>query len=236
MTSARVRTPWMLVRGRSTSISVPIYGATALTHATGGAYAIYDASGVSVASGSLSIVSHVATMTVTLPSTVLYGEEYRAVLEITHAGGSVYVENEVYVVRFAPTPSITYSDLYSLEPRLNPDLGAAGWTVAGSYEDQIETAWVMVQNKLIARGNRPHLILGASALNQVHLYLSLHLIFVGLSHLDNADLQAKADHYWARWESEWGSLTFREDTTGEGTLTATAGRRGQPSIFLTSRR
>lgn len=231
----RLRTPTLIVRARATTITLPIYDEAALKAATGGSWSILDSTGTAIYSGSLSVVANIAQFSVTIASTHVYGEDYRLSAEITYTGGTVYVEHEVYVVRYAPTPALRYLDLYAIEPRLDPALGQAGWATTTGYDDQLDTAWVMITNRLISKGNRPHLIVGSSALNGLHAYLTLHLIFQGMSHIDNADFAAKADHYWSRYDSEWSTLTFREDVSGD-TASATLGRRATSRVvFLTSR-
>lgn len=215
MLSARLTGPHILVKGRETTITCPIYDHSALHHATSGTYQILDSSMSVVGTGSCTVVSHTATITTT--TTLAYGDTYRVLWTITLTDSSVLVvENELYVVRQALLPVITGTDLYARNAGLNPE-STSPHSSYENYDAFMSEAWNILNNRLISKGNRPHLILSNTALREVHILLSLAMIFEDFSSRLGEEWAVKAEAYRNAYEKAWDELNFRyEDDVKAG--------------------
>jgi hypothetical protein len=206
MLSAHLRGPHILVKGFSTTIDCPIYEHSALHHAASATYQIVDASFNVVLSGAMSIVSHIATLTLT--TTLAYSDRYRILFTIVLTDGRVVKpENELYVVRQALYPVVYGSDLYARVPGLDPASPSPHSSYA-DYNNFLDEAWYSLMNKLISKGNRPHLILSNTALREVHILLTLSMIFEDFSTRLNTEWSEKAAAYKKAYEVEWDNLVF----------------------------
>ena len=206
MLSAHIRGPYTFVKNLSTTISCPIYDGTALVSATAGTYEIVDGSFNVVSAGSLSIVSGIATLVLT--TALAYGDRYRIIFDITLTGGRVAKpENEVYVVRQAFYPVVSGVDLYARVPGLDPS-STSPHSSYTDYNNFLDEAWYTLMNKLISKGNRPHLILSNSALREAHISLSLAMIFEDFSTRLNAEWGDKAAAYYKAYDVAWDNLVF----------------------------
>jgi hypothetical protein len=206
MLSAHLRGPFTLVKGFSTTISCPIYEHSALHHASSGTYEIVDASFNVVLSGPLSIVSHIATVTTT--TTLAYGDRYRILFNIVLTDGRVVKpENELYVVRQVFYPVVSGVDLYARVPGLDPTSTSPHSSYA-DYNNFLDEAWYTLMNRLISKGNRPHLILSNTSLREAHISLTLSMIFEDFSTRLNAEWGDKATAYHKAYEAAWDNLVF----------------------------
>ena len=206
MLSSHLRGPFTLVKNLSTTISVPIYDDGVLANALSATYQILDADFNVKESGSMSIVSNVATLTAT--STLPYGDRYRITFSITLSDGrEVKPENELYVVRQAFYPVVSSVDLYARVPGLDPS-STSPHSSYTDYNNFLDEAWYTLMNKLISKGNRPHLILSNSALREAHISLSLAMIFEDFSTRLNAEWGDKAAAYYKAYDVAWDNLVF----------------------------
>lgn len=209
MLSAHLRGPFTFVRSLSTTISVPIYDHGAPHHASSGTYQILDADFNVKESGSMSIVSNVATLTTT--TTLPFGDRYRITFNITLSDGRVVKpENELYVVRQAFYPVVSSVDLYARVPGLDPSSSSPHSSYT-DFNNFLDEAWYTLMNRLISKGNRPHLILSNTALREAHILLTLSNIFEDFSTRLNAEWGEKAAAYHKAYEVAWDSLVFRYD-------------------------
>ena len=201
MLSAHLRGPFTLVKNLSTTISVPIYDGAALTSATSATYQILDADFNVKEVGSTSIVAGVATLTTT--STLAYGDRYRITFSITLSDGrEVKPENELYVVRQAFYPVVSSVDLYARSPGLDPS-SASPYSSYTDFNNFLDEAWYTLMNRLISKGNRPHLILSNTALREAHILLTLGMIYEDFSTRLNAEWGEKAIAYHKAYEMGW---------------------------------
>lgn len=226
MLSAHLRGPFTLVKNLSTTISVPIYDGTALTSATSATYQILDADFNIKETGSTSIVAGVATLTTT--STLVYGDRYRITFSITLSDGrEVKPENELYVVRQAFYPVVSSVDLYARSPGLDPS-SASPHSSYTDFNNFLDEAWYTLMNRLISKGNRPHLILSNTALREAHILLTLGMIYEDFSTRLNAEWGEKAIAYHKVYEIAWDSLVFRYEDEQKNTRRKNA----SPTIWL----
>jgi len=207
MLTAHLRGPFTLVRNLSSTITVPIYNGTSILSATSASYKILDADFNEKESGSMSIISGVSTLTTT--TTLVYGDRYRIIFNITLSDGRVAKpENELYVVRQAFYPVVSGVDLYARVPGLDPASSSPHSSYA-DYNNFLDEAWYTLMNRLISKGNRPHLILSNTALREAHILLTLSSIFEDFSTRLNAEWGEKATAFHKAYEAAWDSLVFR---------------------------
>jgi hypothetical protein len=226
MISANLKMPHVLVKGVSTTIDCPIYEHSILRDAASATYQIVDASFNVVLSGAMSIVSDIATLDLT--TTLAYGDRYRILFNIVLTDGRIVKpENELYVVRQALYPVVSGSDLYARVPGLDPD-SASPHSSYADYNNFLDEAWIRIMNKLISKGNRPHLILSNTTLREVHILLALSMIFEDFSTRLNSEWSEKAAAYGQAYEKAWDELTFRY----EDDLKARRRKSGTPTVWL----
>ena len=226
MLSSHLRGPFTLVKNLSTTISVPIYDDGILANASSGTYQILDADFNVKESGSMTIVSNVATLTAT--STLPYGDRYRITFSITLSDGrEVKPENELYVVRQAFYPVVSSVDLYARSPGLDPS-SVSPHSSYTDFNNFLDEAWYTLMNRLISKGNRPHLILSNTALREAHILLTLSNIFEDFSTRLNAEWGEKANAYNKAYEVAWDSLVFRYEDEQKNTRRKNA----SPTIWL----
>ena len=226
MLSSHLRGPFTLVKNLSTTISVPIYDDGVLANASSGTYQILDADFNVKESGSMTIVSNVATLTAT--STLPYGDRYRITFSITLSDGrEVKPENELYVVRQAFYPVVSSVDLYARVPGLDPS-SASPHSSYTDFNNFLDEAWYTLMNRLISKGNRPHLILSNTALREAHILLTLGMIYEDFSTRLNAEWGEKANAYNKAYEVAWDSLVFRYEDEQKNTRRKNA----SPTIWL----
>jgi len=105
-----------------------------------------------------------------------------------------------------------------------------------SYQEYIDAAMGDIEDMLIASGKRPWLVLSISAIREAVRLKTLANIYEdwATGGPESADWALMMD-YRERFRACWDSLvlTQREETTGADTDVGR--RRGQPTIFLTSR-
>lgn len=232
--TVRFAVPDMIVRGVSHTLRAPVYLYGALVVPASATVSVYDAGGVvRVSAASATITSGVAMYTI--GSGVLTGQPLgeRWVVEwaITLTGGAVLTpRNDAALVRNGLWPVVTDLDLIRRVPSLSTQDGR-GATSNVSYQDALDEAWNEIQLRLIARGNRPNLILEPSALRMVHLHLAAALVFENeSSRLGTAHAERAAMHR-AEYEQHWTELNPRYSVTDE--VTADVRRRSAtPTISL----
>lgn len=226
MLSSHLRGPFTFVKNLSTTISVPIYDDGVLANASSGTYQILDADFNVKESGSMTIVSNVATLTAT--STLPYGDRYRITFSITLSDGrEVKPENELYVVRQAFYPVVSSVDLYARSPGLDPS-SVSPHSSYTDFNNFLDEAWYTLMNRLISKGNRPHLILSNTALREAHILLTLGMIYEDFSTRLNAEWGEKANAYNKAYEVAWDSLVFRYEDEQKNTRRKNA----SPTIWL----
>lgn len=238
--TVRLPLPDLIVRGRDHVVYAPVYLDGALvapTQATS-TVSVYDASGTAVVSAAtVTVTNSIARYTITAATTtsLTLGERWRVEWVLTLSSGAVLrPRNDAALVRNGLWPVVGDVDLFRLCPALDPS-GSAPISASADYQDQLDEAWTQINLALIAKGNRPNLIMEPSALRQSHLYLTLSLIFEGLlqSRLDEAYRQQGMD-YRRQYEAAWSSVSPRYDVGDSGA--ADLRRRAMnPSVWLSSR-
>ena len=109
-------------------------------------------------------------------------------------------------------------------------------TTATSLQDQVDEAWTELMNRIYATGRRPQLVISSSALREVHLYMSLAVVFGDLATGDDdaGPYTRLAEQYSAKAEAAWGAVTWQYDTDDDGSPDRTR-RSGRPYVSLAGR-
>jgi hypothetical protein len=212
--TVRVPLSLELVYGVAQTIRAPLWRDGVPVTATTATARLLDASGTEVASGG-AVTDGVATWAMTSTHTTQVKEDgYRVEWTIGTADGAVYATSAAAVVRRALYPVITDADLYRRHPTLNPDAsGYVGEQDLESWQDYIDEAWTELLGRIWGQGRRPALIMSPEALRQVHLYLSLAIIWRSL----RGDYEMLAQQYDQMYAASWAQLRFVYDSDDDGT-------------------
>jgi hypothetical protein len=111
---------------------------------------------------------------------------------------------------------------------------AAGTT---SYQDYLDEAWATICTRLAAQGRRPYLVIQPSAMRDVHIALTLQLIFTDFqtSAGDGGRWQALAEHYQRGYTDAWNQLRFSYDEADENKVDANSKKSGTSTVWLNGR-
>lgn len=227
-----------LERGRLNTITCPVYRDDALVPPTanGSTVSVYDADGTAIVdAAAVTVTANVATYAIpsaTLPVSLSVEDGWRIEWLLVMPDGVAHTfRRAAMLVRRALYPVVTDTDLV----RRHSDLRAMRPSTQSSYQDAIDEAWVTIENRLLAKGNRPNLIMDPTALRELHIHLALHLIFTDFSTTATADgryAELAAD-YERKAENDFKTLTFSYDSDEDGIADDPALRRpAEPITFL----
>lgn len=234
--TARFTLPEDLVRDRAQTISCPVYLSGALVAPTSGTVTVQNSGGTAVIdAASVTITGDVATYSigssVFTNETLSDGWLVKWVLVIS--GTTYEFINSGSLVLSKLYPVITDLDITNRIPSL--DSTASGTiTTQTSFQTEIETAWIEIVNRLLSKGKRPFLIMEPTALRNCHLYLTLSIIFDGLSTGMDDDYKVKSDQYLAKYETLWSEMSFVYDTNRDGVADEPR-VKGNTTIWLVGR-
>lgn len=229
--TARLIGPEILEAGASNTITCPVYRDGAVVAPTAGTLTVWNASNTKIVDASaVTISSSVATYTVT--SGMLTGQTnsdgWRFEWSLTIAGSSVVFRRDGSLVYRRLYPVVTDADLL----RSHTDLTRRTPSTETSYQDYLDEAWARIESRLINTGKRPWLIMSPSALRDVHVYLTLALVFrdFATGGDGSAEWQMMV-HYEALYADAWGELTFPEASPTSGQEADPSRRRGGTSAL-----
>lgn len=236
--TARLPLPDLIVRGRAHVLECPVYRTGALVSPSSGTVSVYDPTETAVISAqSVTITNSVATYSISSGTLTSYGfaDGWRVEWSLTMADASIVSpRNDAALCRNGLWPVITDSDLVRRCPALDPN-AASGVTSSSSYQYALDEAWTELQLRLIAKGNRPNLIMEPSALRAAHMFLTLAIVFEGeQTRLSGAWTDRAAD-YRAQYKDAWDALAFRY-ATDDSTAADTSRKAARPITWLASRR
>ncbi len=232
--TVRLPLPDLLVRGSANVVKAPVYLNGSLVAPASGTVTLYDPGGTAVVSGaSATITASVATYSIGsgVLTSYAFGEGWVVSWTLTLDDGTVLTpRNDAAVVRSGLWPVVTDADLFRRVPSLDPN-GAGNLTETTTYQDALDEAWTELNLRIIAKGNRPNLILEPSALRACHLYLALALVHEGEETRMAAAYGDRAAHFRALYEQAWTELNPRYSSGDD--VVADARRRSQtPTIWL----
>ena len=216
--TVRFTVPHSIVQGQDTTLEAPVYLAGALVAPSVGTVTIYDASNVVlVNAAAVTIVSSVATypvLTATVAGSTI-GAGWRVVWSLTVAAKPLVAENDGALVKRMLYNVVTDADLFRKVPALDPN-GPSPITLATNYQDQLDEAWVDIENRMYQEGRRPEWIRSPSSLRAATVWLTLAIIFEDLETRNDAAFEEQAAKYMARYEAAYSAITALLDTDGDG--------------------
>jgi len=235
--TARFRSSETIERGRTQTLNCPVFRLGVLVAPSSGTITIYRADGTVVASAvPVTIASSIATYSISSGTTAGLSLEEGWLVEwalampdlVTHT-----FRTDAALVRRTLYPVITDADLQ----RRHSDLPALLATGVTSYQDYLDEAWATLTNRITAQGKRPYLIIQPSALREVHLMLTLHMVFLdyATSAGDSSRYQALADHYMRAYTEAWNGLRFFYDESDENKVDPTNKRGAAASVWTNGR-
>jgi hypothetical protein len=235
--TARFELPDLLEQGKSNVVRCPMHRAGALVLPTVGLCSVWNAANQLVESPAVTFPGNIATATVTsgaLSSQAL-GEGWRIEWTLTMPDAVVHKpRNDAALVRARLFPVITEEDLYRRCRTLDASVASA-ISAATEWADKIDEAFIDLQQRLISMGNRPNLVLTPSALREVHLLLTLALVFEELASRTNAAYEARAQSYRDQFEAAWARLRFVYDTDDAGAASTSSRRSAGRAVWLNGR-
>jgi len=233
--TARFRSSETIERGRTQILSCPTQRAGAAAAPTSGTFTLYRPDGTTLDTGAVSIVSSVAQYSLAgaLTTAEALGEGWLVEWALVMPDGVTHTfRNDAALCRRTLYPVISQDDLIQRHSDLPALLGTAS-----SYQAYIDEAFATIANRLIGNGRRPYLIIQPSALRDVHLMLTLHMIFLDFSTSagDGGRWQALAAHYGTQYESAFAQLKFTYDEADENTVDPTKKKGGASQIWTNGR-
>jgi len=236
--SPRFQLPHLLERERENTLALSIYREGALVAPTSGTVTLYDTNGTSKASVSATIISQVprAVFTTSHLSPLDYGEGYYIEWALAMPDGVTHTfANDAIICKRTLSPVVSDSDIYQRVSSLRTgDPGSI--SSATTYQDQLDSAWVTIQLRMIEKGNRPHLIISPSALRECHINLTLAIVFEDLASRSNEAYGERARAYREAYESAWKSVSWKQ-ADQEGRPESKESRKGiRSTVWLSSRR
>lgn len=236
--SARLLAPDMLERGVDQLIRCPVYQEGALVAPSVGTVSVFDGSGTAVVDAqAVTITGSIAQYTVTAATTtsLSLSESWRVEWSLTITGDVHVFRNDAALVRRALYPVVADADLFRRVSALDPASSACihSLSTLQNYRDEAYSILVL---RLLARGNRPNLVMSPSSLRTVHMSLSLSLIFADFSTRLSEAYGEHAAQYRHEFEQAWSLLSFLYDADDSGAADDTTGRRAaQPTVWTNGR-
>lgn len=240
--TARFQMPTLIEKGLENVLKLDVYenGVRVTDVATTGTVSIYDSSAsVKWGPNPISIDVDDAPV-VTVLSTDFASTDFDDGFVIEWAitlGADEYIfRNEAALVRRKLYPVVTDLDLFRRASALDPN-GVNPITSVNNFQGYLDEAFTTIQLRLWSTGNRPNLIMSPSALRDVHLHLTLALIFRDLATRLNEVYIEQAEHHHAQFEHAWSTLRFKYDNGPENGITEDDIRKGAvSSVWLCGRR
>lgn len=225
-------TPDLLQRGRDEGLICRVRraGAVAAPTEAGSTISVYDQSGTAIVDAAAVTVDSDGFATYTLLGSVTtslsLSKDWRIAWSLIMPDGVTHLfENRAVLCRRVPAPVVGEGALYSRVPALNPN-GHSPITRETEFSSFIDEAWVVIVNRLVESGRRIELVLDPSALREVHLTLTLSLIFEDLAVRANASYSEAAAMYREQYETAWARLSPDTDTDDDGDKDANLPARG----------
>jgi len=235
--SARFRSSETVERGRTQVLSCPTSRAGATATPTAGTFSLYRPDGSALVSAQAVTIPPASVAQYTLAgattSAEALGEGWLVEWALVMPDGVTHTfRNDAALCRRTLYPVISQDDLTQRHSDLPALLGSAV-----SYQPYIDEAFATLANRLIAAGRRPYLVIQPSALRDVLLMLTLHLVFLDYSTSagDGGRWQALAEHYRVQYEAAWGQLRFTYDEADENTVDPSKKKSASSQIWTNGR-
>jgi hypothetical protein len=239
--SFRYQGPTQIERGKANTIEVAAYIDGAISAPSSGTVSVYKGDGTAVVNAqAVTIASSKAQYLIsagTLPTTLELEPGWRIEWALVMADTLPHnTRNDAILVRRRLYPVVSDADLYRVQPKLNPSATGALVASDADHQDQLDEAWTQILARLTETGTWPNRIVSPSALRNVHLNLTLMLIYRYM-HAVNGDTKWErlADKYEAQYEQSWGRMSFLYDNDDDGEAdSATTRKTAARSVWLGS--
>lgn len=244
--TAHLRLPHLIERDRTQLIQCPTFLDGAAAAPASGTVSVFRPNQgpddtAEISAQAVTVTASVAEYSVTfgaganqIESAEALGDGWRVEWVLTMADSIVHTfRNDAHLVRRRLYPVVTDQDLERSHMGIDSLLpnGQTHW------QDQLDEAWLDIQRKLIAAGDRPFLVMEPSALYDVHLNRTLYRIFRALKTRMGVDSQYAelAAEYRDDYQDAWSALSFKYDRDDSGRSDSDTDRRpAQPQVFLNS--
>ena len=236
--TARFRAPDTIQRGVNQTIACPTYRLGVVATPASGTVTVYKADQTAVVSTAVVSIAPSSWATYTIlagvTSSLQLEEGWLIEWTLVMPDGLTHIfRQDAALVRRELAPVVTDADLIRRHSDL-PQLLAGGAT---SYQDYLDEAWATIMLRVIGNGRRPYLVMSPSAFRDVHLLLTLHLIFLDFqtSAGDGGRWQALADYYRQAYTEAYGQLSFVYDESDTNKVDATKRKSGASRVWLNGR-
>ena len=233
--TARLIGPEIVEGGMDNVVSCPVYLSGSLVAPASGTLNVWNADNVLVGSPAVSIVSSVATATLTtaMLSGQSNGDGWRMEWALTIAGTVATFRRDASLVYRRLYPVVTDADLL----RLHTDLARRMPSTETSYQDYLDEAWASIESRLVMSGKRPWLILSPSALRDVHIFATLARVFRDLAPGGPGTAEWElAEGYDRKYEMAWSMVTYPQAEASSGQAADALRRRAsQPTLWLSAK-
>jgi len=234
--TARQAQPQYLERGRQQVSKLPIYRDGALAEPSAGTYSLYDSSGGAVLDAvAVTVSGSVAQYTIsagTLPASLDVGDRWLEEWALVMPDGVTHTfRRPAALVLRRLYPVATDADLEAQYRDLGSALMPSAIT---SWQEKLDEAWLQIMGRLIGAGNLPYLIMDPYALREVHVDLTLSIIFKEFhSSTGDSRWMESAQHHRVNYEKGWARLNFRYDTDHDGSISSEQRQSAAASLWLT---
>ena len=209
--------PSLIERGIAGTSRLLVFRGTVATAASSGTYLLTDSGGTTIVTGATTVDDTETTFALSSAATVnaTLGTRYRETWTLTVSGEAVKFKRDAWIVRSVLRPVVTIEDLVRRHRDLR-DLVDGGDAVIEGF---LIEAWATIEADLIKKGKRTNLIMESWALRSLHVYRTLHLVFVdALTRFAGGDrYEAHAQRYADLADEEWTrNLRFDYDANEDG--------------------
>lgn len=218
--SARAPFPDYLVRGRTQTVSLPLYRSGALVAPTqaNSSFALYNPAGTAViAATAVTVTGSIATYAISaasLPSTLALGHGYREEWSLVLTGETDprVFKRDAALVLHAAYPVITDLDLQGVYADILDQLGPSV-TTCQAYQDE---AWRRILGRLEMQGVFPDHIVTSWSLRELHMELTLHLVCLDCAKRVGGPWLDLADAHKKEFEMAWGRMKWVKGSGSDG--------------------
>mgnify|MGYP000503877830 CR=1 FL=1 len=225
----------MLEQGRDNTITAPARRSGALVAPLGTpTVSVYNASNVAVVDGATATVAS-SVATYAIPEATLadesLGEGWRVVWSLRLGGVEGVYDTTAALVRRRLFPVMSHDRLYKRLSSLDPS-GTSPVHSRADFQDELDESWLTIQQRLMAAGRRPWLVVDPYSLAEVHYHLWLSMIYEDFRTRLSEAYREDADRHRAAYDDEWGKLILAYDDDDDGV--ADQRRAAAPAVLWTA--
>ena len=231
----------LIEQGRDQTIRCyPYRGGSAATPVSG-SVSVYDSGGTAIVDAqAVTVLGDVAIYTIfaAATSSLTLSEGWRVEWSLLMPDTTTRVHRvDAQLVRTRLYPPVAHADLYRKLRSLDPS-GDNPLTARADYTDELDEAWIEIEDRLVSKGRRPWLVMSPSSFRRVTLNLWVANVLDNLATRLNPAYTQLAESWRDRYEAAWGELTFQYDADDDGIADggSTPSREStSTSVWLTSR-